>query len=161
MVIQLVKISLSFMEPMCWSLSALKVCLSTLFWVKFSPVFIHLHLQVCLFPSDSPISVLNTCLSSCFHHVSHLPSSYISSLDLWWNFREWVYTAIQEEMLYEYGSSVVWFLSYGLLKIKADTECPAWASVPDVAHLNSNCLTCWKIPVGIPIISYLLWIHCC
>lgn len=54
-------------------------------------------------------------------------------------------------------------LSYGFC-VMASWKCPKYparASILDVAHLNSNYLTCWKISVVIPIISCSLSIHCC
>jgi hypothetical protein len=60
-------------------------------------------------------------------------------------------------MFFEHAPSEVWFSSYGLrkLKKKSTQNVNLELLMQDVARLNSDCLTHWKIPGFVSIISDL------
>jgi hypothetical protein len=67
----------------------------------------------------------------------------------------------KKKILYEHMPSEARFPSYDLLTIKDNSQCPPWASTQDVARLNSDCLTRWKIPIVVRIIWNSFCVRCC
>jgi hypothetical protein len=65
-------------------------------------------------------------------------------------------------MFFEHRTSEAWCSSYGLLKIKENTQSVRLdLMMQDVARLNSDCSSHWKIPGFLQIISDHFWICCC